>query len=63
LAGVWRTDALVRALPSAPSGARLGPVLLGLNPIRVGIEQLAELPPPWFDCDTEDDLATARGMA
>jgi molybdopterin-guanine dinucleotide biosynthesis protein A len=62
LVGAWRAESLRRALPDQPAGARLGPVLLGLNPARVGIEQLAELPPPWFDCDTEEDLATARGM-
>ncbi|MDT7569923.1 MAG: hypothetical protein QOE05_97 [Actinomycetota bacterium] len=63
LAGAWRTDALRAALPDQPAGARLGFVLLGLTPVRVGVHQLADAPPPWFDCDTDDDLAAARGMA
>jgi molybdopterin-guanine dinucleotide biosynthesis protein A len=63
LAGAWRVDALRRALPDEPAGARLAPVLLGLNPVRVVIEPASDLPPPWFDCDTDEDMATARGMA
>jgi molybdopterin-guanine dinucleotide biosynthesis protein A len=62
LAGAWRTEALRRALPAEPGGVRLATVLLDLNPVRVAIEQASDLAPPWFDCDTDDDLATARGM-
>jgi molybdopterin-guanine dinucleotide biosynthesis protein A len=63
LAGAWRTDALRRALPAEPAGARLSSVLLDLDPVRVALEKERDLPPPWFDCDTDDDVATARGMA
>ncbi|MCU1590537.1 MAG: molybdenum cofactor guanylyltransferase [Frankiales bacterium] len=63
LVGAWQTLALRRALPAEPAGARLGPVLWALNPVRYGVQQLAEAPPPWFDCDTDADLATARQIA
>ncbi|MBK5307859.1 MAG: NTP transferase domain-containing protein [Frankiaceae bacterium] len=62
LVGAWRADALRDAMPAEPSGARLGPLMTGLNPVRLGLQRLADVPPPWFDCDTEDDLATARGL-
>jgi molybdopterin-guanine dinucleotide biosynthesis protein A len=62
LAGAWRTIALRQALPARTAGARLGPVLDGLHPVRVGLPT-GDLPPPWFDCDTDADLAIARGTA
>jgi molybdopterin-guanine dinucleotide biosynthesis protein A len=62
LAGTWRTEALRRAMPDKAAGARLGPVLLALNPVRVALEEASHVPPAWFDCDTDEDVATARGM-
>jgi molybdopterin-guanine dinucleotide biosynthesis protein A len=61
LVSAWRTDALRAALPGTPAGARLGAVLAGLDAARVTIRLDPGAPPPWFDCDTEQDLASARG--
>jgi molybdopterin-guanine dinucleotide biosynthesis protein A len=60
LLGGWNTTALRRALPEQVAGARLGETLGRLNPARVRIDAQ---PAPWFDCDTEADLAAARGTA
>jgi molybdopterin-guanine dinucleotide biosynthesis protein A len=62
LAGAWRTAALREVIPAEPAGARLGAVLGGLDPVRVVLPPTTDLA-PWFDCDTEHDLATARGSA
>jgi molybdopterin-guanine dinucleotide biosynthesis protein A len=56
LVGAWRTAALRAAMPVDPAGARLGAVLGALDAARVRVTGQ-----PWFDCDTEDDLAAARG--
>ena len=56
LIGMWRTGSLRAALPAAVDGARLGAMLAGLDAVRVRVTGR-----PWFDCDTEDDLAAARG--
>lgn len=61
LVGAWRTESLHAALPADPAGARLGAMLAGLDVARVASP--AQERAPWFDCDTEDDLATARGTA
>ena len=58
LVGVWRTAALRAAMPAEPAGARLGTVLGRLSVVRVVPDGQ-----PWFDCDTEADLTTARGRA
>jgi molybdopterin-guanine dinucleotide biosynthesis protein A len=60
LVGVWRTEALRAALPASVSGARLAAVLGGLSAVRVSADAR---PAPWFDCDTEADLTTARDSA
>jgi molybdopterin-guanine dinucleotide biosynthesis protein A len=60
LVGVWRTAALRAALPASVAGARLGAVLGGLRAVRLSADVQ---PAPWFDCDTEADLTTARGSA
>jgi molybdopterin-guanine dinucleotide biosynthesis protein A len=60
LLGVWDTTALRRALPEQVAGARLGETLRQLDPVRLRIDAR---PAPWFDCDTEADLTTARGTA
>ena len=61
LVGAWRTDALRRALPSHPDGASLRGVVQALDVTRVRLPTVAGAPAPWFDCDTDEDLATARG--
>jgi molybdopterin-guanine dinucleotide biosynthesis protein A len=60
LVGIWRTAALRAALPAQVSGARLGVVLGGLSAVRLTVHAQ---PAPWFDCDTEADLTTARSSA
>ncbi|MFP5219031.1 MAG: molybdenum cofactor guanylyltransferase [Actinomycetes bacterium] len=56
LVGVWRTEPLRRTL--TPFDARLGAVLGRLRADRVVVEGR-----PWFDCDTEMDVAEARRHA
>jgi molybdopterin-guanine dinucleotide biosynthesis protein A len=63
LLGVWATDALRRAMPDSPTGARVAGVLAGLDAVRVPVAGSAGGPPPWFDCDTDEDLMRARGTA
>jgi molybdopterin-guanine dinucleotide biosynthesis protein A len=63
LVGVWRTSALRAVLPADPFGARLGQVLDQLSAARVSVPAAPGTLPAWFDCDTEDDLTTARGSA
>lgn len=60
LVGAWRTEALRAALPPQPDGAALSGVLAKLHVARVRLTAQPAGPPPWFDCDTEDDLTTAR---
>jgi molybdopterin-guanine dinucleotide biosynthesis protein A len=59
LLGAWRTDRLRAALPDDPDGARLGAVIARLTARRVTLPA-AGRPAPWFDCDTQADLTTAR---
>lgn len=56
LVGVWRTQPLRQAL--SPFDARLGSVLGRLRADRVAVDGR-----PWFDCDTEEDVAVARRQA
>jgi molybdopterin-guanine dinucleotide biosynthesis protein A len=63
LLGVWVTDVLRRAMPDSPTGARVARVLAGLDAVRVPETGTAGGPPPWFDCDTDEDLMRARGTA
>jgi molybdopterin-guanine dinucleotide biosynthesis protein A len=60
MCGVWRTDALRRGLATLgePAGRALRELL---EPLRV--TQLTSAGagiPPWFDCDTDDDLRRAE---
>ncbi|MEV6342014.1 NTP transferase domain-containing protein [Actinoplanes sp. NPDC051851] len=67
LCGVWRTRALRAAID------RLATARGGLHgaPVRALMDQLGVIevswrrpgPPPWFDCDTDDDLRTAEEWA
>jgi hypothetical protein len=36
-------------------------VLGSLDAARIVLDADPGVPPPWFDCDTDEDLATARG--
>jgi molybdopterin-guanine dinucleotide biosynthesis protein A len=58
LCGVWRAAALAGPLAGAGAGASLRATLGILRVHRVGGPGRA-----WFDCDTEDELDTARRWA
>jgi molybdopterin-guanine dinucleotide biosynthesis protein A len=60
MCGVWRTDALRRSLATLgePAGRALRELL---GPLRVTeLTWTGAGIPPWFDCDTEDDLRRAE---
>ncbi len=59
LCGLWRTASLRRQVAALPETADqpLRGLLRPMDLVRVGSD--AE-PPPWFDCDTEDDLRRAE---
>ncbi len=67
LCGVWRTPALREALTrlagerGSLQGAPMHALLTHLNFIEVSWRRPG--PPPWFDCDTDDDLRTAEEWA
>ncbi|WP_182874532.1 molybdenum cofactor guanylyltransferase [Microbispora sp. H10670] len=60
LAGVWRTAAL-RAALGAYEGRSLRGLLGPLAPVPVRLA--AGATPPWFDCDSIEDLHMARARA
>ena len=60
LLAAYDTSALRAALPSVPAGARLVDVVQSLAPQSIRFE---EHPPPWWDCDTAEQLEQARGWA
>jgi molybdopterin-guanine dinucleotide biosynthesis protein A len=59
LCGVWRTATLRRRLAEVPEhhGAALRHFLADLDVREV---TSGERPPPWYDCDSQDDLDRAR---
>jgi molybdopterin-guanine dinucleotide biosynthesis protein A len=59
LCGLWRTASLQRRIAALPETAdqALRGLLRPMDVVRVGS---AADPPPWFDCDTEDDLRRAE---
>jgi molybdopterin-guanine dinucleotide biosynthesis protein A len=61
LCGVWRIRALRRRLAGLgdPCGRRLGDLLAGPRILPVSVCTPGG-PPPWYDCDTEDDLRRAE---
>lgn len=59
LIGVWRTSILRNAL-GGYGGRSLRGLLGRLEPVRVHLPAPEDGRAPWFDCDTVDDLATAR---
>jgi molybdopterin-guanine dinucleotide biosynthesis protein A len=60
LCGVWRTDALRGAVAALGrvDGAAVRALVAHLRPVDVAWAGAG--PPPWFDCDTDDDLDRAR---
>ncbi|BAL93280.1 hypothetical protein AMIS_80600 [Actinoplanes missouriensis 431] len=67
LCGVWRTKALRAALDRLAEergGLDGAPVRSLLEKVRVvEVSWRRPGPPPWFDCDTDDDLRTAEEWA
>ncbi|AGL21657.1 molybdenum cofactor guanylyltransferase [Actinoplanes sp. N902-109] len=67
LCGVWRTTALRSAVTKLAEqrgslhGASMHSLLEHLQFIEVSWRRPG--PPPWFDCDTDDDLRTAEEWA
>jgi molybdenum cofactor guanylyltransferase len=61
LCGVWRTAALRAALDRQPEhhGAALRHLLAGLRTGTVSHDGAG--PPPWYDCDSPEDLDRAEG--
>jgi molybdopterin-guanine dinucleotide biosynthesis protein A len=59
LCGLWRTASLQRRIAALPETAdqALRGLLRPMDVVRIGS---AADPPPWFDCDTEDDLRRAE---
>jgi molybdenum cofactor guanylyltransferase len=63
LCGLWRVDA-VRARLAAlgdPTGRSMHELVTGLAVAELAWP--AAGPPPWYDCDTDTDLAQARAIA
>lgn len=57
LCGIWRSAALAEVVADAAPAAALRAVLGGLDVVELRHECD---PPPWFDCDTDDDLRRAE---
>jgi molybdopterin-guanine dinucleotide biosynthesis protein A len=62
LISCWRSEPLTSAL-TGYGGAALGGVLGRLDPAEVTVAQEPGQPPPWLDCDTDEDLAAALAFA
>jgi molybdopterin-guanine dinucleotide biosynthesis protein A len=62
LAGCWRTGALRRAA-AGYQGPSLHGLLAPLRPVSVSLPPGPGEPPPWLDCDTEQDLRRAPELA
>lgn len=62
LIGVWRVAALHMAVAGMPSvaGASLRRLAARLDVTRVSWDVPAGTPPPWWDCDSADELRQAR---
>ena len=67
LCAVWRTEALRVALAAVggPAGVPVSALVAtaGTMVRRTGRPATRGGPPPWFDCDTPEDLAAARSWA
>jgi molybdenum cofactor guanylyltransferase len=62
LAGCWPTEAL-RAASLGYRGDSLRGLLGPLSPVVLGPAPGQPGPPPWLDCDTEDDVRRARAWS
>jgi molybdopterin-guanine dinucleotide biosynthesis protein A len=62
LAGCWPTEVL-RAASRGYRGDSLRGLLGPLRPVMLGPSPGQPGPPPWLDCDTEDDVRQARAWA
>jgi molybdopterin-guanine dinucleotide biosynthesis protein A len=62
LAGCWQTGVL-RAAAGGYAGGSLRGLLGPLAPVIVGPAPDQAGPPPWLDCDTEDDVRLARAWS
>lgn len=60
LLGAYGADELRAALPPSPANGSLRSVIGPLHPREV---RLPGQPPPWWDCDTWDDLELARSWS
>jgi molybdenum cofactor guanylyltransferase len=61
LCAVWRAGVL-RSVLSGRRGGSVRALLAEVPPERIERvpAPVSDAPPPWFDCDTEEDLASAR---
>lgn len=62
LIGVWRSGALSAAVAELPTahGASLMGLVSRLDVTRVSWDVPVGTPPPWWDCDSAEDLRQAR---
>jgi len=62
LCGVWRVAALRTRLAGLgdPAGQSMRHLVAGLPVAQVSVALAGSGPPPWYDCDTEDDLRRAE---
>ena len=60
--GGWHTEALRGAL-GGYAGSSLHGLLHPLRPVVLSPAPAQPGPPPWLDCDTEDDLRLARARS
>jgi len=61
LCGVWWEPVLRAALPQRVAGAPMRALIAGLA--VADVEHTEATPPPWYDCDTPEELATAQDWA
>jgi molybdopterin-guanine dinucleotide biosynthesis protein A len=61
LCGLWWESVLRAVLPGDPTGAPMRALFAGLHVAEV--DYTGDGPPPWYDCDTPEDLANARKWA
>jgi molybdopterin-guanine dinucleotide biosynthesis protein A len=64
LCGVWRLGALRQRLAEVdpPAGRPMRALVSGLRPVTLPRTENSG-PPPWYDCDTEDDYRRAEEWA
>ncbi len=61
LCGLWWEPVLRSVLPGDPHGAPMRSLFAGLHVAE--LDHTGTGPPPWYDCDTPEELATAREWA